>query len=108
MELSEVLPRRARREAELGAIRFEDFKAQIDVAPGVEAGVQLEDFGDRLDVIALNPESRLETFGGKGRDPRPLPSGHLLHGGFADVLFHHQEKGPGEKVALDRGFLQDD
>ena len=98
----------ARREAEPRPIWPEDFKAQIDIAPGVEAGVQLEDFGDRLDVIALNPESRLETFGGEGRDPRPLPSGHLLHGRLADVLFHHQEKGPGEKVALDRGFLQDD
>ena len=73
---------------ESGPILSQDLKSKVDVAPGLEAGVDLEDLRHGFNIVAGDAERGPKSFGGEGGNARPLLGGHFSHGVLAALLAH--------------------
>lgn len=88
------------------ALRPGPFDREIDVATRMKAWVELEDLGDRLDVIANDAERRMQTFGGQGGDTRPLRHAEFTRNSRPDALFRAEQERAREQVALNGELLK--
>src|SRR4029450_1948364 len=87
------------------APRSRDLDREVDVGAWVEARVHLEELGDRLDVVARDPERLPPPTRGEGGNPGPLPSRELGGRLVAEALRTAEDEPAREQMALQRELL---